>query len=214
MSKRLYLLDFDRTLFDTHRFFEDTKAALARTHRLDLDEFTATWQAYIEPSSGGYDLHRHHQDLLGLTPDELDQVITEELGHTNYLFEDAKQWLSRHTQAPDEELIIITMGRPRYQKLKFTHAQDVSPLRKLVVQTNKGAIIRRHLNEGAGEYGLDFLDAHYDSITLIDDSAETFTALGETDRISGIRIARPGEKYSDIPTPPHVRHITSFGDLT
>jgi hypothetical protein len=214
MSKRLYLLDFDRTLFDNHRFFEDFKSALNRTHKLDLGEFTRTWEAYYEPEAGGYNPHRHHQDLLGLTPDELDEVITSELGHTNYLFPDARQWLSRHMPNPDEDLIVVTMGHPRYQKLKFSHTPDIKPLRKVVVRTNKGAIIRRHLNEGAGEYGLDFLDQHYESISLIDDSADTFTALGQTDRISGIRIARPGEKYSDIPTPPYVRHITSFGDLS
>jgi len=213
MSRALYILDFDRTLFDTHRFFEDMKACLERTHKLDIGQFTATWQSYVEPGSGGYDPHRHHQALLGLSPDELDEVIQSELGNRDYTFPDATTWLEQHLHRDDEDLVVVTMGRPRYQALKFHHAPLVRPLHKVVVATNKGDIIRRHLSAGAGEYGLDFLDQPYAPMTLIDDSTDTFTALGPTDRITGIRIARPGEKYSNTPTPAHVRHITSFEEL-
>jgi hypothetical protein len=214
MARSLYILDFDRTLFDTYRFFRDIVQALQRTHTLDLAQFDATYHSFIEPATGGYDPHAHHGHLLGLSAHELDAIITHELGDANYLFPDADDWLQRHLHDPDTDLIIVTVGRPRYQELKFHHAPTVTPLRKIVVQTNKGRLIHDHLAHRGGDYGLDFLDQPYETITLIDDAADTFTALGPTDRITGIRIARPGEKYSDRPAPPHIRQITNFGDLS
>jgi hypothetical protein len=213
-TRQLYILDFDRTLFDTRRFFEDMKAALKRTHQLDMKAFAKTFESFIEPATGGYDPHRHHGELLGLTPGELDQVVAAELGHEDYTFPDAAAWLSSQAHAPNVDLVIVTMGRPRYQELKFQHSAPVRDIRKIVVNTNKGAIIRRHLKSGGGEYALEFLDQPYRTMTLIDDSADTFTALGNTGQIDCIRIARPGEKYTELPTPAHVRHITSFGELS
>jgi FMN phosphatase YigB (HAD superfamily) len=213
MSRSLYILDLDRTLFDTHRFFRDIMHTLQRTHSLDMAQFDATYRAFIEPASGGYDPHAHHEHLLGITAHELDELITQELGDTSYLFPDADEWLKRHIKNPDIDLVVVTMGRPRYQELKFHHAPTIKPLRKVVVRTNKGEVFRHHLENGASQYGLDFLDYPYEQITLIDDAVGTFTALGNTPRITGIRIARPGEKYSDLPTPPHVREITNFGEL-
>jgi hypothetical protein len=213
-ARDLYILDFDRTLFDTRRFVDDMKAALGRTHQLDAQAYSDTFATFFDLETGGYDPHRHHEKLLGLSADELDRVVSTELDGQDYTFPDAAAWLHRHMQAPAEDLIVITMGRPRYQALKFDHAATCGSLRKIVVATNKGDIIRRHLAEGGGEYGMDFLDEPYGRITLIDDSADTFAALGSTDRITGIRIARPGQKYTELPTPPHVRHITSFGELS
>jgi FMN phosphatase YigB (HAD superfamily) len=209
MSKPLFILDLDRTIFDTSRFFEDIKAALHRTHRLDINEFTNTYNAFIEPQVG-YDPHGHHGKLLGLTPDQLDEVIKQELDDRDYAFPDAAAWLEQHHE---DDVVVITMGRPRYQELKFHHCAPVRDLPKIVVATNKGLVIRRHIEGRAGEYDLSFLDTH-DHITLIDDSVDTFTALGQAARITGIRIARPGQKWADLPTPPGIRHITSFGELS
>jgi hypothetical protein len=213
-ARHLYILDFDRTLFDTHRFFEDMQSALRRTHQLNTKAFIDTFETFMEPKTGGYDPHRHHEHLLGLTADELDEVISHELDGRDYTFPDAAQWLDRHIHDQMEDLIVVTMGRPRYQALKFRHARETQSLHKIVVNTNKGALIRHHLTEGGGEYDLHFLDKPYEQMTLIDDSADTFTALGAIDKITGIRIARPGQKYTEIPTPPHIRHITSFGELS
>ncbi|MDF2460977.1 MAG: hypothetical protein K0S68_380 [Candidatus Saccharibacteria bacterium] len=213
MAKRLYLLDFDRTIFDNHRFINDVVDFLKNDRGLDIERFHATFDQFVDHDHGGYDPHAHHQELLGISPDELDRILRKGLGGRDYAFPDAAAWIKARDPERDH-VVVITVGRPRYQAIKFHHTPVVKDLRKIVVRTNKGAVLRHHLTQGAGEYGLDFLDQHYDSISLIDDSAETFTALGPTDRISGIRIARPGEKYSDIPTPPFVRHITSFGDLS
>ena len=206
----LYLVDFDLTLFNTYQFFNDIKQLLAQTHQVSTDEFDRSYGQFVFPEAGGYDLHAHGQHLLGISADALDDLITARLDK-DYLYQDASAWLSRRAA---DRVVVITLGAPKWQALKFHHAPAVRSLHKVVVATEKGPIIRRHLNEGAGEYNLDFLNDPYEPITLIDDRPDTFTDLGDIDRITGIRIARPGTKYAGQPTPPGVRHITSFGDLS
>jgi FMN phosphatase YigB (HAD superfamily) len=210
-ARHLYILDLDRTIFDTHRFFAAVRNAIITEHQLDPGEFDRTMPSFTDPESG-YDAHKHYTSLTNRGPDQLDELIQHKLHGQDFAYADATTWIKARNPRRDD-VVILTTGIIRYQKLKFHHAPITRELHKVIVATNKGAIIRRHLHERVGEYNLDFLDQPYSDIMLIDDSAGTFTALGPGTSIIGVRICRPGEKYSNHPTPPHVRHIVSFGEL-
>lgn len=212
-DRRLFLLDFDRTIFDTKRFSTDIMHALQAKYSLDPIEFERTYTDYFDPETGGYDPHAHHNKLLGITPDELDSVVSHSLSGRDYRFPDAASWMDDRDYSRDD-CVIITMGRPRYQALKFAHCSGIVHIEKIVMPRNKGIAVRNHLHHIPQTPDLSILDGEYEQILLIDDSADTFTALGDEPKITGIRLCRAGEKYSQIPSPPHVRQINSFGDLT
>jgi hypothetical protein len=212
MAARLYIVDLDRTIFDTRRFLAAVKGVIVQEHHLDPGAFDRTMASFIDPESG-YDAHKHYTDLTGQGPNQLDELVARTLHDQDFAYPDATAWIKAR-DPHHEHVVILTTGRRRYQQLKFRHAPAIRDLHKVIVNTNKGIIIRRHLHEGVGEYNLDFLNQPYAAITLIDDSADTFTALGDIPAITRIRILRPGEKYSDRPTPPHVSQIASFGELS
>jgi hypothetical protein len=203
VARRLYILDLDRTLFDTKRFFDDLLAALGRSHGLDPDKAKASMAEFVDPEAGGYDPHGHHEKLLGLSADQLDALITRELSGRDYLFPDATAWLEDKRADKDNEFVILTQGRPRYQQLKLAHAAAARSLPMVVVPSDKAGQIRSR-----------YAGRPYDQITLVDDSAEVFEELAGTRGITLVRIARPGEKYSDRPCPPHITQITNFGELS
>jgi hypothetical protein len=203
VADRLYILDLDRTLFDTGRFFNDVLAALKRTHNLDLEQSRATMAEFIDPENGGYDPHSHHERLLGITADELDHIVTHELGRKDYMFTDATAWLTAKRREEGTDFVILTVGRPRYQKLKLEHAPAAQDLPMVVLPSAKATYIKEHyLNTGAKE------------VTFIDDSADVFQGLTQAGSLMLVRIARPGEKYSDQPCPPDIRQISNFGELS
>lgn len=203
MADRLYILDLDRTLFDTGRFFNDLLAALGRSHNLDLAQSRATMAEFNDPETGGYDPHEHHERLLGISAGELDRIVAQELGHADYMFTDATAWLTAKRREEGTDFVILTVGRPRYQKLKLEHAPAAQGLPMVVLPSAKAIYIKEHyLNTGAKE------------VTFIDDSADVFQDLTPTDALKLVRIARPGEKYSDRPCPPAIRQITNFGELS
>ncbi len=177
MARRLYILDFDRTIFDTLLFYTDIASVMQAKHDLDLDLFKQTYEQFFDAESGGYDIHAHHTNFVGITADEFDDVITNNLAGRDYRFADAAVWMDRRD--PSDDLIIITMGIPRYQKLKFAHCSGLDGLTKVIVPSNKGALLRRHLEGEDTSHNLSFLDKPDRQLLLIDDSAETFTAPGD-----------------------------------
>jgi hypothetical protein len=202
VPRHLYIVDLDRTVFDTKRFFNYIVATLNRTHSLDREKFQSSMADYVDPESGGYDPHAHHEELLGLSADDLDGVIKHELAQHDYVFPDAADWLTLKRSDPANKIVILTVGRARYQQLKLDHAPAAAGLPIVVIPGDKGGVIKQR-----------FL-GHDADITLIDDAAQVFEELAGTPGINLIRIARPGEKYSDIPCPPEVRQITNFGELS
>jgi phosphoserine phosphatase len=212
MGRSLFILDFDRTIFDTKRFYTDVATVMQTEHHLDVDLLKRTYDAFFDPEAGGYNIHAHHEHLLGLTADQFDETIRHHLGNHDYRFPDAAAWMDEHRET-DDDLVIITMGLPRYQKLKFAHCSGLDGITKVIMPSNKGALLKRHIKGEDTTHDFSFLDQPYDHTYLIDDSAETFTALGVEPTITGIRLVREGQRYSTIPTPPGIREIKSFGDL-
>ncbi|MDB5178452.1 MAG: hypothetical protein JWN01_395 [Patescibacteria group bacterium] len=212
MTRRLYILDFDRTVFDTDCFIADTKILFRHALGISARDFDATQNLYIEPNTKYYNFHGHIESLAGIGQHDLDQLITSQLRDRDYLYPDSAAWLATRDPLTDT-VIIMTVGRPPFQQLKFNYAKAIDGLRKIIVPKNKGELIREHILDQPEIGDLNLTLNLYDRVYLVDDSPETFTGLGKINGVKGLRIVRPDGKYRHIPTPPSAQQITNFGDL-
>jgi hypothetical protein len=212
MARRLYILDFDHTVFESDRFIADLRDLVSRVFDLNPAEFDANQPQYVEAGTKYYDFHGHIQALTGISPKQLNRLVGEHLPDRDYSYPDISAWIGDRDRL-NEKVIVMTVGRPPFQELKFKYAKAVDGIRKLVVPKNKGEIIREHITGAPAAYRLDIALHIFEHIYLIDDSPETFRGLGQLNEVSGIRLARPNGKYQHIPTPTGTREITSLREL-
>jgi hypothetical protein len=207
---RLYLLDLDRTLFNTKLFFADTLGLLAARHSLDPAAFRADMPHYRQGEF--YDFYGQIKVMTGLSQADLDRLVAEQLSDEAYLYADVAPWLQ--ARRAGETVAVITVGQEPFQQLKLRHAHGLNGLPQTIIPTNKGAYIGQQLQiVGDNQYRLDFVPGEYDALTLVDDNPATFLGLGQTTPITTYHMARAGEAYTQEPTPPGVTRITSLADL-
>jgi hypothetical protein len=205
----LYLIDFDRTIFDTSAFSHELLASLVTQFDIDPADFRRQMPRYVLPQEVGYDFFAHATAITGQDAATITRLLTPHLSRADYAYPDVAGWVERHHQ---DTIAIITVGTPAYQELKFQYTPVITPLRKYVVGENKGKLIHDVLT-GAPS-ALDLNLSRYDHVTVIDDNPVTFTHLDPPSGITGIYLSRPGEKYAGQSVPPHIRTITSLGDLS
>jgi hypothetical protein len=202
----LYLIDLDRTIFDTNTFSRDLLTSLVTHFRIDPKEFRRQMPQYILPTEVGYDFFAHAQAVTGHDIATITQLVTPHLTRTDYAYPDIAPWLEQH-QA--DTIIVVTVGTPAYQGLKFRYCPAISSLQKVVVGENKGKLIRQARTGKPSPFNLPTTDP----FTVIDDNPCTFVELGILPELNGVYVSRNGEKYSNQTVPPLIRTITSFGDL-
>lgn len=210
MTKPLYILDFDRTLFDTTAFTADLRSVLHRSHRVPGDRFDQIMIRYLNPSGQLYDLAAEAAALAGITATELQTLAANALAGRDYLFPDATDWLRRH-QA--DQLAIITTGHRNFQTFKLQFAPTLHHLPRLIIPDNKAQYVASQISGQTPPFTLDFLDNVFDHIYLVDDNPDTFAGLLSTPGLTCIRLARPGQRFASQPTPSGITTITSFKEL-
>jgi hypothetical protein len=205
----LYLLDLDRTVFNTEQFLIDVLSLLAETHGAD----PATFRAHINRFRDGefYDFYGQIKTTLGLNQPDFDQLVGSRLDDQSYTYHDVQPWLA--ARAVGETVAVVTVGQQPFQSLKLRHARALDGLSQTIVPTNKGALIARELQRIGDRYRLGFIAGDYDAISLVDDNPVTFAGLGRPTPVTTYHMARPQETYSTEPTPSGTIRITDFTQL-
>jgi hypothetical protein len=207
---RLTILDLDRTLFDSGRFLTDLLGLLAIHYQVNAEAFRAGISGYR--AGDWYDFHRHVAAVTGLDTQAVATLAAQGLAGRSYLYADVTPWLSA-AGAAGEKLLIMTVGTQAFQSLKFNHAPELAGVPHWIVKRNKGQIIAERLAPAPGGWRLNGRAGEYDTLRLVDDNPTTHAALGSHPAITAYHLARPGEPYSDLPTPPGARRITTLLDL-
>jgi hypothetical protein len=208
--EHLYLLDLDRTLFNTELFLRDMMALLARHRGIDPAVFRAAIPRYRQDEF--YDFYGQIAAMTGLSQADFDRLVGEYLGAEAYLYPDVAPWL--RARPAGQTAAVITVGQEPFQQLKLRHARGLAGLSRTIIPTNKGAFIGRHLRSiGDGRYRLDFLPGEYTALSLVDDNPASFLRLGQPTPITTYHMARAGETYTGQPTPPGTTRITSLTNL-
>ncbi len=188
-----YFLDFDSTLFDTPRFFEDLLYILAEEYGLEPNAFRQEEHHFRDETGSMYDFFSH----IGNYTDDSADVIVKKVWpklKRDYIYPDARRVLeNKHIRTNAQ---IITLGHPQYQHLKLALA-GLLDFPHTIIQEPKIPYIEAKCASDA-------------TVTLIDDRAMTFD-YPSTRPITLYQIVR----YSHQPKTknPNVKIISSFDQL-
>ncbi len=203
----LYLLDLDRTIFDTSRFGRDLAAALTAGFGVTNEAYMALLPKYVDQKTRAHDFYAHAQAITGATPEAIDAAIERQLADNTYVYADLAPWLA--AREPHQSVAVVTVGYPSFQRLKFRYTPGTEDLPKIITAINKGVMLKNALTTNKTGHQLKFLDGVYRSISLADDKPDTFTAL-DGSVIRGYHLARPHEQYAPQATPKGVKRITKL----
>jgi FMN phosphatase YigB (HAD superfamily) len=211
MKNHLYVLDLDRTLFNTDRFANDLIALLSKQFGIDAAAYRQEMGQYFDPVTEAYDFYRHATTATGASPGELNTAIQAGLPSQSYVYEDVAPWLAHHQQA-GMEIVVMTTGHRSFQQLKLDYSPELAKLPHIITPHNKGAVLKQYLanTQSASELPL----TQYNRVILVDDNPITFEGLGRTSRIAAYQLARLTERYSQTAVPAGVQRIISLKELS
>lgn len=150
MTKKLLLLDLDRTLLDTQRFMHDLWMELSRVYATDYDYQMARVPHWYR-SMGDYryyDLKLHIEEDLHVAADEAIGHIMPAMLKNDYLFDDAKalsDW-----QKMGYDIRIMTFGPLWVQEFKLRCMPTLKDIPKDIILEDKGAFIARQYADREG----------------------------------------------------------------
>lgn len=141
--KTTLLLDFDRTLFNTNKFYEAVWRVLAARYGVDPDvEITRAQDFYTYVDDfHDYDFFAHIDALRIGSKAEVSTVLKAELMGIDFLYPDAQDALRlKHRY----ELSILTFGNEPYQRFKLGFCPELQDVPTRITLMRKGDYIRGH----------------------------------------------------------------------
>lgn len=207
-----YVLDFDRTLFDTRQFWDHFAEAAAPILRADSTEPTELNEV-PDPSSPNFSERLGRQALEG----RFDELIPQLDG--NYLFDDVQPFLE--ATVPHAAVSVFSEGHHGWQGFKRKLSGLPEDLPWTVVESDKGRFLRRNLarrDDGRIALGLSNAQGLYEGVTFVDDKARAFSPellelAAEMPGLRLVQIVRQGQPNDGRIDHPRVRPIDTLKDL-
>jgi len=120
----VFYVDFDRTLYDSHRFTTDLFSAAAKEVGITTEEvFSNLGQFFPHPTLGGYDFEAHMK-AIGASPKTMWQHLEELVNTNDYLYPDSKPFIRAARQAGFDPQI-LSFGEERFQMIKIIPAMKM-----------------------------------------------------------------------------------------
>lgn len=153
VSKFVVVIDLDKTLFPTWKFIDELARELETT--LDIDGEWFRWHVH-DSHTPGVDGLRYYDffaqlEALGLSGDEVEAHVLKYMSGKDYVYEDVPAFLSflRQDVRPDN-IILLTYGERRFQKLKFNCASSLKELDFVATLEPKRNYFYANLKEDRG----------------------------------------------------------------
>jgi len=218
MDKLLAVLDLDHCIFQSEEFWHDVTdlleqhygaagiaAAKFRAERLDRRPDGPGRVAGGE----GYDFFAH-LSRYGVDPATAEHAIARALKGDQWLYPSAVELID-YLRDHGYTVVIETTGADRFQRLKIACAANLPggiPVRAF--PENKGEVLRREW-EAAG--GIVHRGIPYAHVLLVDNSAGTFTALGEHPGLTAVQVTGR-EKNPEPSLLPWVHKVTELSQIS
>jgi len=214
------LLDLDYTAFRTDIHFRDFCNVMKDSFDIDVDTIKEHEHRITEkpaPYSPLDDIRYNPADSE-LDVREILRIAEDKLktNGLDYLYEDVKPFLQEQMTAGNR-IVLITVGTHEYQQHKQRLAPSLQELPMLVTRDTKANLLHRSLSsDSEGRISLSSPEisvTEAEEVVLIDDRAGTFKEpMPKLERLSLVRLRRPGVPHSETPTPAGIREITSLNE--
>ena len=211
-SDLLIVLDFDRTIFDTHRYYQDLLAMLAAEHSEALAEdlrLAEVANKYFDPFAHligegiSYEdavaaFHSFHERKYGQRPEG------------SYIFSDAAEFIASIGKRPHTKVAIITTGTLMSQRFKLSLCPQLKPLPAMIISGNKGI----HLQQDMDAHKAVVLEGvAYRRIALVDDRDDVLAHIRPHQGHQLFHIVRPGSKYQPTISRSDIHEISSRAQI-
>lgn len=205
--KRLWVFDFDHTIFDWYGYKAALERHLSESLGIKPDMFRDAKEAH-EAADGLYDIRQHMERLADMTdiPIETVRTASDEIAAraTEFVYPDAAALLE-NLRAGGHHMRLITYGNPANQRY-FVEATGIPHYFESIdyAETKQGKIdaLRTLMNDPV-------------SITVVnDDPGETELIRSQLPLIRRIfLVERSGAKYASIPSSDGWKVVTSLADI-
>jgi len=204
----LIVLDLDRTLFDTARFYQDFLAALAHTWNTEL----ATTMMNVERTGEHLDPFEYLQDKHGITYEEVINAFksfTEAKypNGTNYLFEGAPELVEYLRKRPCTQVLIMTTGTKQSQEFKIALCPELASLNHEIISENKGKVLQDKFEETGS---ITLRGRHFHHFVLVDDKASALMPIAAHKRRILIHILREDAKFQEHTGRSDIREVSAL----
>lgn len=207
----LVVLDFDRTLFDTARFYRDFLEAIKITWGTEL---AATLQA-VERTGEHLDPFEHLSQAHAIDYEAVvksfDSYVAKHYPHgVSYLFEGATEMIQFLEARPRTHLLIMTTGTELSQTFKLKLCPELAHLKSQIIPDNKGQLLQDKFTQAGGIA----INGHYFSrFVLIDDKAAAITPLASDRRHILVHLLRGNAKFQDRTGRDDVIEVSNFRQI-
>jgi len=192
--KQLVLVDLDRTLFDSDRFYVDICRLLANAKLIPQLVLTESIKQLGAATRSLYltELIKSNH----LNPGAAFDLVRPQLEPNAYLHPDVPNFLNHFKAAT---MVIITTGEYDYQNFKFQLSPLLAKAQLQVISTlDKGAYIDERLKNQNAKLSLDGITPGewFDQVYFIDDRAYNFNSLVNKNNVKLYHILRTSGKAS------------------
>lgn len=216
----LYILDLDRTIFDTDQHFHDFCEVLKV--EFDINPVPILMhEKSITKTPGPYsplDDIRYNLEI-SISPEEIIEKENSLLASSSnkYLYSDAIVFLEKIKQQKNSKIIIATVGTHEYQM----HKRHISPalhgIDMMITSRPKSQLFAESLTflPDIIEVNHESVQEYAKSIIFVDDRAGTFDGnLPDDHRFQSFRIIRPlKDRYSEQTSQPSVPKIKELPEI-
>lgn len=210
MSRRLIIVDFDRTLFNVNEFFTDFCSQILSDEGVTNTELRAEVEEFLH--SGNHSdfrpfMERYHVDLQGVMA-----KVNYTLSHKSYLYSDVKDFLARFK---NDKVIIVSVGVQEYQEIKFQLTDSLSHIERVVIDANKGDYLKTRLRSLQRGIQCQELagDEEFSELLFIDDKLDMLEPLAGQPLIKLFHIERPDAKFPSTSKIKGVQYIKTLEEV-
>jgi hypothetical protein len=211
-AELLVVLDFDRTVFDTHRYYQDFLAMVAshygesQAHNLRaaeaankyFDPFAYLQEQGIDPAESAAAFRQFHHEKYADKPTG------------SYVYDDASELIAALNGRPHTKVVILTTGGLLSQRFKLELCPELSQLPHQIIPGNKGIHLQQDID---AHQAVTLNGVAYTRIALVDDRDDVLAHIRPHQGHQLFHIVRPGSKYQPTISRPDIIEISSLIEI-
>jgi hypothetical protein len=207
----LFVLDLDRTIFNTALMYTDLTEMIKQTWGTEVARAMRDHEAVSEH----LDPFQYLQDSHGIDYDKVVNEFARFTAHKypdghSYLYPDVPKLLDYLKQRPRTTVRIVTTGTPLSQKFKLAQCPELKWIEPQIITGNKGDLFEAAFQKTRA---ITLGGRYFQYFVLVDDKNTALTPIAAHDRRLLIHLLRPDAKFSEHTGRSDVREITSLDEI-